>query len=89
MDKKTVQALKARAHSLKPVVMIGEKGLTDAVLAETNIALDSHELIKIKITGHEREDKQAIAQELCHELDAQLIQKIGNIIVVYRLNLEK
>jgi len=89
VDKKTIQVLKARAHSLKPVVMIGDKGLTDAVLAETNIALDAHELIKIKIAGHDREDKQAITQELCHELDAQLIQKIGNIIVVYRLNSEK
>ena len=89
MDKKTIQALKARAHGLKPVVMIGDKGLTDAVLAETNIALDAHELIKIKISGHDRENKQTIAQELCHELDAQLIQKIGNIIVVYRLNPDK
>ena len=84
MDTQTKQALKARAHHLKPIILIGAKGLTKAVLNETNIALNAHELIKVKIMGMERDDKAATADSLCRELDAQCIQKIGNTFVIYR-----
>ena len=80
------QALRAAAHVLKPVVLLGAKGLTPAVIQEIDIALTVHEFIKIKLTGVEREDKQALLDTVCHELHAILIQKIGHVAVLYRKN---
>jgi RNA-binding protein len=82
------QALKAKAHHLKPVVLIGAKGLTDAVIEETNVALIAHELIKVKINGAEKEDRQQMATELCTQLQAELVQLIGNTAIIYRKNEE-
>lgn len=79
---------RANAHALKPVVMIGQFGLTPAVLAEIEIALNSHELIKIKVrTG--REQRKNYAEKICANTGAELIQMIGQIAVIYRLNPNK
>jgi len=80
--------LKARAHKLKPIIMIGQSGLTPAVLAELNNALNVHELIKVKIRA-EREARKQISAQLCAESKAELIQSIGQISVIYRLNPDK
>ena len=88
MNSSEKQQLKARAHHLKPVIILGAKGLSDAVTEEANIALQAHELIKIKMKGLEREDKKLITQQLCDALGAELIQMIGNISVLYRKNPE-
>ncbi|MDP2904071.1 MAG: ribosome assembly RNA-binding protein YhbY [Methylovulum sp.] len=85
VDKKK---LRADAHALKPVVMIGQSGLTDAVLASCDLALNSHELIKVKIRA-EREDRQKISEKICQSTGAELIQAIGQIAVIYRLNPDK
>lgn len=77
--------LRADAHALNPVVIIGQAGLTDAVLAEIELALDYHELIKIKVRA-EREERQPITTEICQRTRAELIQTIGQVIVIYRLN---
>ena len=82
------QDLKAKAHHLKPVVLLGSKGLTPAVIEETNIALLSHELIKVKINGAEKADRQIIAAEICKQLKAELVQLIGSTAVIYRKNAE-
>lgn len=84
MKKIDKQSLKARAHHLNPVIIIGSKGLTSAVLDETNIALEAHELIKVKINGADKEEKLNIATSLCESLNAEFIQLIGNIAIVYR-----
>ena len=84
MDSTFKQALKARAHHLKPVVLLGAKGLTPAITEETNIALNAHELIKVKINGAEKEDRQKMAADLCQQVGAELIQMIGNTVVLYR-----
>lgn len=84
MDSSLRQNLKAKAHHLKPVILIGAKGLTNAVIEETNIALDAHELIKIKIYGVERDDRKLIIQQICAETAAELVQSIGNSAVLYR-----
>lgn len=76
--------LKARAHGLKPVVLIGDKGLTDAVIEETNTALMAHGLIKIRVTGDDRASRIAISEKICTETGAQLIQHIGKLLVLYR-----
>jgi RNA-binding protein len=78
------QALKAKAHHLKPVVLLGAKGLTPAVIEETEVAIHAHELIKVKINGAEKEDRQLMAQELCQQLRAELVQLIGNTAIIYR-----
>lgn len=83
------QSLKAQAHHLKPVVLLGAKGLTEAVIAETNIALLAHELIKVKINGAEKEDRILMTNELCQQLTAELVQLIGNTAIIYRKNEEK
>jgi RNA-binding protein len=80
--------LRAQAHSLKPVIMIGQSGLTAAVMAEIELALDSHELIKVRIRA-EREDRKQISDKICIETGATLIQTIGQIAVIYRLNPDK
>lgn len=80
---------RAQAHTLKPVVMIGQAGLTDAVKAEIELALDSHELIKVRIRSDDREARKQIATEICAAASAELIQTIGQIIVIYRRNPDK
>jgi RNA-binding protein len=80
--------LRANAHALKPVVIIGQAGLTAAVLAEIELALDCHELIKVKIRA-ERADRPVITATIIDETDAELIQSIGQISVLYRRNPKK
>jgi RNA-binding protein len=85
IDKKQ---LKSNAHSLKPVVMIGQSGLTAAVLAEIELALDHHELIKIKVRA-ERDERKLISEKICTQTNAELIQSIGACVVIYRMNPNK
>jgi RNA-binding protein len=80
--------LRAEAHTLKPVVTIGQLGFTTAVLAEIEQALDSHELIKVKIRA-ERDERKLISEKICTDTGAALIQTIGQIAVIYRLNPDK
>lgn len=77
-------ALKARAHSLNPTVMIGNAGLTDTILAEIARTLKSHELIKVRVMNDDREARAAIMQEICTQLDAGAVQHIGKILVIYQ-----
>jgi len=85
VDKKK---LRAEAHTLKPVVMIGQSGLTAAVLSELEQTLNSHELIKVKIRA-ERDERKVISEKICIDTGAELIQTIGQIAVIYRLNPDK
>ncbi len=80
--------LKARAHPLKPVVIIGQAGLSQAVLNEIELALDAHELIKVKIRA-ERDERLQLRDRICAETGAELIQTIGQIAVIYRKNPKK
>lgn len=80
--------LKAQTHLLKPVVMIGNSGLTPAVIKEINLALDTHELIKVKIRA-ERDERSVIRTQICTETNAELIQSIGQIAVFFRKNPKK
>ncbi len=89
MDNHLKKALKAQAHHLKPVILLGVKGLTSAVIEETNIALESHELIKVKINGVEKEEKQTVVEDICRQLQAELVQIIGNTAIIYRKNKEE
>jgi RNA-binding protein len=78
------QYLKGLAHPLSPVVIIGEKGLTESVKAEIDRALNAHELIKIKAGSNEKDTRSRWLEEICQLLDAAAVQHIGKILVVYR-----
>ena len=72
------------SHDLHPVVRIGNKGLTPAVDNEIEIALNAHELIKIKMTGQDREQRSAVLKSIGEAHSAHLIQEIGMIGLFYR-----
>lgn len=76
--------LKGRAHALKPVVIIGNAGLTPAVLDEIERSLKSHDLMKIRVMSDDRELRASMLQEICELLKAGPVQHIGKILVVYR-----
>lgn len=78
------KALRAQAHHLDPVVMIGEAGLTRAVVEETDRALRAHELIKVRVLGDDREQRRTMADELCSVLGCASVQSIGKLLVLYR-----
>ncbi|KDM90502.1 ribosome assembly RNA-binding protein YhbY [Photobacterium galatheae] len=84
LSTKQKQYLKGLAHSLKPVVLMGANGLTEAVLSEIELALSHHELIKVKVAAEERETKQLIVEAIVRETQAEKVQVIGNILVLYR-----
>ena len=77
-------ALRARAHALNPVVMLGQAGLTDPVLLEIDAALKAHELIKLKVSGGDRAAREAIQDAICLRLSAAPVQQIGKVLVLYR-----
>ena len=79
-----VKQLRAIAHKLKPVVMVAGNGLSENVLAELDRALNDHELIKIKLAVGSRDARKAIAEEICKQTRAEMIQSIGNVIVILR-----
>ncbi len=78
------RALKARAHHLNPVVIIGDAGLTPAVLREVDVHLKSHELIKIRVLGDDRTARATMIGAICEALNASPVQQIGKILVVFR-----
>lgn len=78
------RALRAKAHHLQPVVIIGGAGLTPAVIGEIDVHLKSHELIKVKAQEAERDERSGIADEIAAALGAAVVQKIGKTLVIYR-----
>ncbi len=83
------QALKGRAHRLRPVVLVGAGGLTSPVVAEIDRALKAHELIKIRVMGEDRDARERLLGEVCAATDATPVQHIGKILVIYREQPEK
>lgn len=77
-------ALKARAHALEPVVLVGDAGLSPAVLREIDLSLTAHELIKIRVSGDDRDVRARVLQAICDRLGASPVQHIGKVLVVYR-----
>jgi RNA-binding protein len=84
LNKKQIQHLKGVAHSLKPVVLLGNNGLTEAVVAEIDYALNHHELIKVKIPTDDKENKALIVDAICRETQSIKVQVIGKTLVIYR-----
>jgi RNA-binding protein len=81
--------LKAKAHALKPVIITGQHGVTPNVLNEINLALDHHELIKVRVNAADREGRGEMVEEIVRATEAELIQAIGHVITLYRKNPDK
>lgn len=79
-----IKQLRAIGHKLNPVVTIAGNGLSEGVMAEVERALSQHELIKIKLAVGSREARTEIAREICDRCSAEMIQSIGNVIVILR-----
>ncbi|KAA2285755.1 ribosome assembly RNA-binding protein YhbY [Arenimonas fontis] len=81
--------LRGLAHGLKPVLMVGAKGITEPLAAEADLALEHHELVKVKVAAGDRELRDRWIAELCERSGAALVDRIGNVAVLYRRSREK
>lgn len=84
-----LRELKEQSQLLKPVVIIGQQGLTDTVVQEIGNALHDHELIKIRIAGDDSDARAEITKKICDATQAVLVQAIGHVIAIYRKNSEE
>lgn len=89
LTEKQKRHLRGLGHKLKPVVMIGTQGYTAAVRNELDLSLTRHELLKVRISGAERDERDARITQLCEDTGAQLVQRIGNIALLYRRHPKK
>lgn len=76
--------LKGKAHELKPIILIGNAGLTEAVAKETARALDDHELIKVKGRGADRDARDSMFEDLAQRTGSALIHRIGHTAILYK-----
>lgn len=81
--------LKKLGHSLKPVVTVGQAGFTEGVASELEIALDHHELLKVRVNVGDRDERDGIIAEMVRRSGAEAVQRIGNVAVLYRPNPKK
>jgi len=85
-QKKTLLSL---THNLNPVVIIGQNGITENVMNEIEIALDFHELVKIKLSAGDRDSRDEMIQVICSQTKAEKIQSIGKTLTLFRRNFKK
>jgi len=86
LSKKQAKFLRAKCHSLKAVIMLGQKGLTEEVLNEIDLALTHHELVKIKLSVDDRDLRKQMIADICAKSQSQEVQSIGKTLSIYRLN---
>lgn len=84
LTSKQRKELKGQAHHLKPVIRIGQHGVSEGVIQETQLALHTHELIKVQIQQGDREQRSAAAAELAEKTGAELVGEIGRVCILYR-----
>jgi len=81
--------LRGLAHDLKPVILVGAKGVTPGLIAELDLALEQHELIKAKVAAEDRETRDALIADLTEQSGAALVNRIGHTAVLYRRSKNK
>jgi len=81
--------LRGQAHDLKAMLQVGGKGVTDALLAEIDGALEHHELIKVKVAAGDRDERDQLIGEITQRAGAALVQRIGHVAVLYRPSKDK
>ncbi len=86
MESSQRKALRRIAHHLHPIIIVGDGGISDPLIAETNRALDDHELVKVKVNATDRDDRSEMIDALVTACQAEAIQKIGKVVVLYRQN---
>ncbi|MDX8397130.1 MAG: ribosome assembly RNA-binding protein YhbY [Mariprofundaceae bacterium] len=84
LSSKQRRQLKSDSHHLKAIIRIGQHGVSEPLIAETNNALHTHELIKVQIQQGERADRISAAEKLCQATKAELIHHIGKMFIIYR-----
>jgi RNA-binding protein len=84
-----IRFLRGQAHDLKAMLQVGGKGITDAFISEIDLALEHHELIKVKVGAEDRDLRDAMVAELAQRSQAALVQRIGHTAVLYRPSKEK
>ena len=84
-----IRFLRGQAHGLKAMLQVGGKGITDALVAEVDGALEHHELIKVKVAAADRDERDALIAALAERCGAAMVQRIGHVAVLYRPNREK
>lgn len=89
LTEKQKQALRRQGHTLRVLVQTGNLGLTPAVMKQINEALDYHELIKVRVLADDREAKKAMIANIVAETGAELVQNVGHVILIYKLNPER
>lgn len=76
--------LKARAHALEPVVTVGTAGMTPQVVAEVDRALLAHELIKVRVGGGDRAEREDLGDRLAAATDAAIVHRVGKVVILWR-----
>lgn len=89
IDQKQRRHLKGLAHHLKPVVMIGQHGLSEGVIAELDVALEAHELIKVRISAADKDERRTMIDTICNKNNAEFIHAIGHVAIFYRRHPKK
>jgi len=84
LTSKQTRHLRSLAHSLKPVVMVGNAGLSEAVIREIDLSLTHHELIKVKISAADRDERKTLIQKVCDSTQCECAQSIGHTAILYR-----
>ena len=81
--------LRGRGHDLKPVITVGDAGLSASLMAEYESTIAHHELIKVRVRTGDRNVRDAIIDELCASDSTELIQRVGNVALIYRENVDE
>jgi RNA-binding protein len=80
--------LRGLGHALKPVVMVGGNGLSESVLSEIGRSIEHHELIKVRLGGGDREEREAMVATILERTGAELVQRIGHVALLFLRNSE-
>jgi RNA-binding protein len=84
LSENQLRFLRGKAHALKPLIMVGQAGLTDSVCAETVRTLQDHELVKVRVRGTDRSARNVLLEQLATRTQSELVQRIGHVAVLYR-----
>ena len=89
LTKNQIKHLRSLAHNLKPIILVGQNGVTENVINELNIALDHHELLKVKLASDDREHRQVMVDDIVAQSNAEKVQTIGKTLILFRRNNQK
>lgn len=84
-----IRFLRGQAHDLRPILQTGNKGVTESFLAELQLALEQHELVKVKVTADDRDTRNEMVEHIVSSTGASLVQRIGHTAVLYRPSQER